>query len=355
PTFGEWLVALPLQTADRRPQTAELSAVSGPPSELTSAVSGPPSELTSAVSGQPSIVAEIRAFLQAARRLEERGNLVGAEELYLQALELARSDPAAAGLAKEIELLVKEVHPKVPSALSAREHLDARTILHSPGQTLAQTLPLQPEKERQRRPAVSLDWSLWLKWVTANLAGFVAGWVILITLILILSVILHWDIEFLNQEEASTLTPLKIDNSQLISVGVGSFLGGGVLGATVGILQWLVLRSKMSIKAKSWITVTAIFMAIGSAPYLPILLQLNKTDGLGLLSVAAMILPGIITGFGQWLILRRYMQNAFVWILAYATDIFSFGLCGFFSTISTAFILSMTFPRNQTVNPKEAT
>ena len=58
------------------------------------------------------LAAEIRAFLQAARRMEERGDLDGALELYRQALELAQSDPALGSMAREIALTLQEMEIK---------------------------------------------------------------------------------------------------------------------------------------------------------------------------------------------------------------------------------------------------
>jgi hypothetical protein len=57
--------------------------------------------------------AEIRAFMQAARRMEDKGNLENALELYRQALELAGADPALRSLAREIELTVQDVEKRV--------------------------------------------------------------------------------------------------------------------------------------------------------------------------------------------------------------------------------------------------
>jgi len=56
-----------------------------------------------------SDAAEARALLQAARRLEEGHDLETALKLYQQALALARSEPALASLAQEIELTIEHV------------------------------------------------------------------------------------------------------------------------------------------------------------------------------------------------------------------------------------------------------
>jgi len=59
------------------------------------------------------VTAEIRAFMQAARRMEEQHDLESALKLYRQALELARADPFLRSLAHEIELTVQDVEKRV--------------------------------------------------------------------------------------------------------------------------------------------------------------------------------------------------------------------------------------------------
>jgi hypothetical protein len=109
PTFGEWMVALPLtpspQPPSPLPQAGEGKGVAAQP---------PREEVRAAV--EPT--AEIRAFMQAARRMEDRGNLESALETYRQALELARADPSLRSLAREIELTVQDVERRVAAQAS---------------------------------------------------------------------------------------------------------------------------------------------------------------------------------------------------------------------------------------------
>jgi hypothetical protein len=56
--------------------------------------------------------AEIRAFMQAARRMEDKHDLDSALKLYRQALELAQADPSLRSLAREIELTVQDVEKR---------------------------------------------------------------------------------------------------------------------------------------------------------------------------------------------------------------------------------------------------
>jgi sugar lactone lactonase YvrE len=103
PTFGEWLVALPEHPV------AQAFSLSTPAAETTAGEQPTSPHESAAVDA----TAEIRAFMQAARRMEDKGNLENALELYRQALELAQSDPSLRSLAREIELTVQDVEKRV--------------------------------------------------------------------------------------------------------------------------------------------------------------------------------------------------------------------------------------------------
>jgi len=111
PTFGEWLVALP--EAVGREQEA-VGGEKSSESRVQSLVGG----------GQVEASAEIRAFMQAARRMEDKGNLEGALELYRQALELAQADPSLRSLAREIELTIQDVQTRYEMGPGKREIAD---------------------------------------------------------------------------------------------------------------------------------------------------------------------------------------------------------------------------------------
>jgi hypothetical protein len=123
PTFGEWLVALPEHPVVKAALAVDLT---GQEQALTGAQMGPGEEERIAV----ETVAEIRAFMQAARRMEDKGNLEGALELYRQALELAQAEPSLRSLAREIELTIQNVqvraHPISPRPVE--ESLGERAI-----------------------------------------------------------------------------------------------------------------------------------------------------------------------------------------------------------------------------------
>ncbi|MGQ9573604.1 MAG: hypothetical protein ACUVV3_10570, partial [Dehalococcoidia bacterium] len=117
-----------------------------------------------------------RAFLQAARRMEERGNLDGALELYRQALELAQSDPALGSMAREIELTIQEVErqrraaavpvrPVVPAAPEVRVVQPVQPLTAKEVWPVA---PVRPPFAEEVRPQRKRGWV----WVV-GLAGLV--------------------------------------------------------------------------------------------------------------------------------------------------------------------------------------
>jgi DNA-binding beta-propeller fold protein YncE len=107
PTFGEWLLALPLtpspQPPSPLPQAGEEKGVAAQPAG-------------EAVRAAVEVTAEIRAFMQAARRMEEQRDLETALKLYRQALGLAQGDPALRSLAREIELTIADVERRLRAA-----------------------------------------------------------------------------------------------------------------------------------------------------------------------------------------------------------------------------------------------
>jgi hypothetical protein len=86
---------------------------------------------------------------------------------------------------------------------------------------------------------------------------------------------------------------------------------GAVIGISVGMMQWLVLRRRMS-GAGWWILVTIVGFAIGKFVADAIGQALSGAVGL-VLSGAAI---GTALGIAQWLILRRHVAQAGWWALA---------------------------------------
>jgi hypothetical protein len=86
---------------------------------------------------------------------------------------------------------------------------------------------------------------------------------------------------------------------------------GAVIGVSVGIAQWLVLRGRIG-RAGWWILATIVGFAIGK--YVGGVIAENVPGAVGLgLSGAAI---GVSVGVTQWLVLRRHVIRAEWWILA---------------------------------------
>jgi tetratricopeptide (TPR) repeat protein len=101
PTFGEWMVALPLAVS------RESSAVNRPPST----VHGPSSTESTVYGPSSTVLPEIRALMRVAQRLEEMQNIPGALEAYREALRLAQESQNAA-LAKELGIILNELEKR---------------------------------------------------------------------------------------------------------------------------------------------------------------------------------------------------------------------------------------------------
>jgi hypothetical protein len=149
PTFGEWLVALPEHPVA---QAFSLSAAATETAEAQASTS--PEEVTLGV---------VRGLMQAARRMEDKGNLEGALELYRQALELAQADPSLRSLAREIELTVQDVEKRVAAQASRPQ-----PAVEIPAPPSVSPLSLGEEPELREQPHRTSPWG----WVVAGLMIF---------------------------------------------------------------------------------------------------------------------------------------------------------------------------------------
>jgi hypothetical protein len=116
--------------------------------------------------------AEIRAFMQAARRMEDKGNLEGALELYRQALELAGADPSLRSLAREIELTVQDVEKRVAAQVSRPQ---PAVEIPAPPSVSPLSLGEGPELREQPRRTSSWGWVVAGLMIFAMLAAIVAN------------------------------------------------------------------------------------------------------------------------------------------------------------------------------------
>jgi len=100
-----------------------------------------------------------------------------------------------------------------------------------------------------------------------------------------------------------------------------AFMFGASIGAVVGVLQWLVLRRRVS-KAGWWILASTAGLAVAFAVVYLAVAYGSPGD---LDDVAAMALGGAVMGTLQWLVLRRQVSRAGWWVLASTVG---WGLCG---------------------------
>lgn len=162
----------------------------------------------------------------------------------------------------------------------------------------------------------SLNWSIWRYWVVANAFAELIG----LGGAALVGVLAFMDLEALYGPAAMAL----------IMILAGTFLEGVVVGAA----QWTVLhRAILQLHWQKWIGATAVgaFTAwlLGMIP--STLMALAETEeavataqpeinNLVLFSLAALmgLVLGPILALPQWLVLRRYVENAFWWIPANA-------------------------------------
>jgi hypothetical protein len=270
PTFGEWLVALPEHPV------AQAFSLSTPAAETTAGEQPTSPQESAAVDA----TAEIRAFMQAARRMEDKGNLEGALALYRQALELAGADPSLRSLAREIELTIQDVEKRVAAQLSRPQPaISPRPAGEGPGVRSIPPLPVgEGEGVRAEGPGVRAEprrkpgWGFWLLWVLASSVGLAVG---------------------LAVGDAVDAV------ARAVGGAVSDAVGGAVVGAVSGVAQWLILRRQVR-RAGWWILASTVGWAVGGA--------VGGAVGLAVV--------GAVSGVAQWLILRRQVRRAGWWILA---------------------------------------
>jgi hypothetical protein len=139
------------------------------------------------------------------------------------------------------------------------------------------------------------EWGFWLGWVVASTVGIILG--------LILGFGLGLTIGGFDNEFGVLRTIL------------GEFMFGAAIGFGVGILQWLVLRRRVS--GVGW-WVLASTAGLAGARGGAAALASGNSEVLGSYAwlVAAMALGGAVTGILQWLVLRGKVSRAGWWVLA---------------------------------------
>ena len=89
------------------------------------------------------------------------------------------------------------------------------------------------------------------------------------------------------------------------------FVDGLIIGASVGIAQWLVLRRRIA-PIGWWVVASIVGYGVGKAVGEASVQGIPTVAGLGLIGA----LIGAFVGIAQWLVLRRHVSLAGWWVLA---------------------------------------
>ena len=132
-----------------------------------------------------------------------------------------------------------------------------------------------------RSPLTRFEWGFGLRWVLATSVGWIVGFAVCETLKAI--------VEFLAHPPTD----------------------GAVIGISIGIAQWLVLKGRIH-RAGWWILASIIGFGVGKAVGDAVAQAVSGALGSGL--DGAVI--GASLGVAQWLVLRRHVAQAGWWVLA---------------------------------------
>ena len=136
-------------------------------------------------------------------------------------------------------------------------------------------------------------WGFWLGWVVASTVGFFVGF----WLGFILGLIIIGEDNGIN----------------LLRSILGYFMFGTSIGAMTGVLQWLVLRGRVS-RVGWWVLASTAGLAVARGGAAAV--ASGNSEVLGSFEIAVMALGGAMTGILQWLVLRRQVSRAGWWVLA---------------------------------------
>ncbi len=153
-------------------------------------------------------------------------------------------------------------------------------------------------RTHSKRPKAG--WWFWLCWVLANTIGAVAFLPVGLYMLIVAN------ISFTFQSWTIAM--------------IGMSLGGAVLGAVIGLAQWLVIRKHLP-RSRWWLLATSLGMAVGM--FLAVVAVISRgwhswslSVGLGQ-GIAGFIYVGYaVAGFTQWLVLRRQVAKSSLWLLA---------------------------------------
>lgn len=174
---------------------------------------------------------------------------------------------------------------------------------------------------------------LWIRWVFANAVGEAAG--LGMTALVGIAVIVNVG------EGTGVLATLALAALAILA-------GAVIEGTAVGTAQWSVLRSPLPLmRWRTWVVATAagafVAWTLGMIP--SIVLSLGEEPGggvtepgdaavFGLAFLMGLVL-GPVLGFAQWLVLRRFVRRAALWIPANALA-WAFGMLVIFAGVDPA-------------------
>lgn len=137
-----------------------------------------------------------------------------------------------------------------------------------------------------------IGWGLWLRWMLASAAGLAVGFAVYFPLV----------VGFASEQS-------------LVEHILLSIAGGAVLGAVIGSVQWLVLRRLLSQLAR-WVWATAAGGAVGGTVAVSVGSGVGESMGFVTALVVGGALLGASLGLAQWFLLRRQLAQVGWWVLA---------------------------------------
>jgi hypothetical protein len=160
-------------------------------------------------------------------------------------------------------------------------------------------------RRRRRRRRLTF-WNIWLAWIAANAIAWTVGF----GLAQIYSRALYANDSYIQRvlEGADYIWTRPLDSP----VATANY--GLMLGAAIGLGQWLVLRRRFDIKWQWWLAATALGftlhgLLLGLSVGQTASGEVNDT-ALGLLCASVALL-----GVPQWLVLRLHLKRAGWWLL----------------------------------------
>jgi hypothetical protein len=144
-----------------------------------------------------------------------------------------------------------------------------------------------------------VGWGFWLWWVLANTVGFAVGFSVGFT--------------------------VGMAVGEALSEGVGFSVPGAVVvavaGASVGIVQWLVLRQQVS-RAGWWVLASIVSFVVGETvgevvgETVVFALGFTWYEAVAFAEAVIFAVVGASVGIAQWLVLRQQVSRAGWWVLA---------------------------------------